>query len=386
MVATPEIAAKAADLTAGKTDFYDKAEAIAEFVQKDIRYFIIEMGIGGYQPHPAAEIFRNRYGDCKDKATLLSAMLSSVGIHSAIVIVDTRRGVIDPAAPSIVANHAIGAIEIPKGYDSPRLRSTVVAKSGRRYLIFDPTWEKTAFGQLEHNLQGSYGMLMEGKDSEIIALPVLNPELNTVRRTATLALQSDGSLKGTVTEKRFGDLSENARELYTAGDQQQQRKYLDHVLSRDFASFTVADFKVENASALNKDLTTSYTLSADRYARTMGPLLMVRPRVYGSESLEIDRKVRDVPIDLKQTMVATDDFTIELPAGYSMDELPEPVKVDVGFASYESSSKLTGNSLHYIRTYTVRTVSLPADRYADLQKLAAAIDIDEQSRAVFKKK
>ncbi len=218
-IATPEIAAKAAELTAGKTDFYDKAEAIAEFVQKDIRYFIIEMGMGGYQPHPAADIFRNRYGDCKDKATLLSAMLSSVGIHSAIVIVDTRRGVIDPAAPSIVANHAIGAIEIPKGYDSPRLRSTVIAKSGRRYLIFDPTWDKTAFGQLEHNLQGSYGMLMEGKDSEIIALPVLNPELNTVRRTATLALHSDGSLKGTVTEKRFGDLSENARELYTAGDE-----------------------------------------------------------------------------------------------------------------------------------------------------------------------
>ncbi len=66
--------------------------------------------------------------------------------------------------------------------------------------------------------------------------------------------------------------------------------------------------------------------------------------------------------------------------------LPEPVKVDVGFASYESMSKLTGNSLHYTRTYTVRQVSLPADRYADVQKLAAAIDTDEQNHAVFKKK
>ncbi len=92
-------------------------------------------------------------------------------------------------------------------------------------------------------------------------------------------------------------------------------------MSRDFASFTVADFKVENASALNKDLTTSYTLSADRYGRTMGPLLMVRPRVYGSEGFELDKKARSVPIDLKQTMVATDDFTIELPHGYTMDEL-----------------------------------------------------------------
>ena len=47
LAATPEIAAKAAELTAGKTDFYDKAEAIGDFVQKHIRYFVVEMGIGG---------------------------------------------------------------------------------------------------------------------------------------------------------------------------------------------------------------------------------------------------------------------------------------------------------------------------------------------------
>ena len=73
------------------------------------------MGIGGLQPHPAVDIFRNGYGDCKDKATLLSAMLSTVGIHSTIVLVDTHRGYVDPKAPSINGNHAIAAIEIPKG-------------------------------------------------------------------------------------------------------------------------------------------------------------------------------------------------------------------------------------------------------------------------------
>jgi transglutaminase-like putative cysteine protease len=119
LVATPEIIAKAKELAAGKTDFYDRTEAIAEFVQKQVRYFVIEMGIGGYQPHFAGDIFRNRYGDCKDKATLLSAMLSAVDIHAALVMVDSHRGVIDPDAPSIVGNHMIAAIEIPKGYSSP---------------------------------------------------------------------------------------------------------------------------------------------------------------------------------------------------------------------------------------------------------------------------
>jgi hypothetical protein len=199
-------------------------------------------------------------------------------------------------------------------------------------------------------------------------------------------MEPDGSLKGTVMVKRFGDLSVETRELYSQGDVKQQKSYLDHVLSEDFVSFAVSDFKVENVQSLNKDLTTSFSLSAEKYGRPMGSLLMVRPRVLGSEGMPIDRKPRLVPIDLRQTMVARDDFTIELPPGYAIDEMPDPVKLDLDFASYESSSKLDGNALHYTRTYTVRQVSLPASRYADVQKLAAAIDADEQNHAVLKKK
>jgi Domain of Unknown Function with PDB structure (DUF3857)/Transglutaminase-like superfamily len=385
LVATPEIAAKASELTAGKTDFYDKSEAIAEFVQTQVRYFIIEMGIGGYQPHFAGDIFHNRYGDCKDKATLLSAMLSTVGIHSALVMVDHRRGVVDADAPSIVGDHMIAAIEIPKGYSSPKLRSVVTAKTGRQYLIFDPTWDKTAFGQLEHNLQGGYGVLMEGHDSQIIQFPVLSPELNTIHRTASFQLQPDGGLTGTVTEKRFGDLSEYRRGLYTAGDAKDQTQFLDRVLGTDFTTFAVAGFQVQNAAALNKDLTTSYSLTADHFGKTMGPLLMIRPRVLGSEGLEADRETRHVPINLDETMQERDDYSIALPAGYTVDEIPDPVKLDLGFASYESSSNVKDNVLHYTRTYTVREVTLPADRYSDVQKLAGVIAADEQNRAVLKK-
>ena len=382
----PEISAKAAELTAGKLDFYDKTEAIGEFVQKQIRYFAVEMGIGGYQPHPAADTFHNRYGDCKDKATLLSAMLSSVGIHSAVVMVDSERGVIDPDAPSIVGDHAIGAIEIPAGYSSPKLRSVVTLNNGKRYLIFDPTSEKTAFGQLESELQGGYGVLFEGPSSQIVQLPLLSPALNTIQRSATLLLQPDGSIKGSILEKRFGDVSEYRRALFTLADGHRQKVELDRILSRDFSGFTISELKVENLNALNKDLTTSFNLTAERYGRNAGALLMVRPRVMGSEGPAVDRKHRSIPIDLGETMTASDDFTIQLPEGYAMDELPEPVKLDLGFAAYESASKLEGNTLHYTRTYTVRQVSLPAERYPDVQKLAAVIDNDEHNSAVFKKK
>jgi hypothetical protein len=313
-------------------------------------------------------------------------MLSTLGIHGALVMVDHRRGVIDPDAPSIVGDHMIAAIEVPKGYSSPKLRSVVTAKTGRQYLIFDPTWEKTAFGQMAHNLQGGYGVLLEGSDSQIIQFPVLSPDLNTIRRSATFQLQPDGTLKGTVTEKRFGDLSEDDRYLYTMADAKQQTQYRDRVLGQDFTSFSVSDVKVQNAESLNKDLTTSFSISAERFGKPTGPLLMIRPRVLGREDLEVDHKKRhDVPVNLNQTMLEQDDFSIELPAGYAIDEIPEPIKLDLGFASYESASSVKDNVLHYTRTYTVREVTLPADKYADVQKLAGVIGADEERNAVLKK-
>ena len=384
LAASPEIAAKAAELTAGKTDFYDKAEAIGEFVQKRIRYFVVEMGIGGYQPHTAQDIFRGRYGDCKDKATLLSAMLSSVGIHSALLMVDTHRGVVDPKAPSIVGNHMIGAIEIPAGYTSPRMHSVVTAQTGKRYLIFDPTWEMTPFGQLEANLQGSYGVLMEGPASQVLELPVLDPDLNRVERSGSFKLASDGTLKGSVTEKRFGDLA-TARRYIFGGDARTQQTFLDNAVAADFASVTVSDLRVENLEALGQDLTLKYKLEAGHFASSTGPLLMVRTRVLGSEMFPIDRKPRSVSVDLGETMQASDDFEIELPDGYAIDELPEPVKFDFGFATYESSTELRGHTLHYQRTYRLKQVTLPAEKYPDLQKLAGLIASDEQNRAVLKR-
>ncbi len=385
LVSTPDIAAKAAELTAGKADFYDKAEAIGDFVQQKIRYFVIEMGVGGYQPHAAEDIFRGRYGDCKDKATLLSAMLSSVGIHSALVMVDTERGVVDPDAPSIWGNHMIAAIEIPKGYESPKMHSVVTAKTGKRYLIFDPTWYMTPFGQLEDNLQGSYGVLIEGKDSQVIELPVMDPTLNTIRRSGKFELSADGTLKGSVTDLRFGDLAERRRSVFSSEGEKKQTEYMNRVIARDFTGASMTGLKVENVDALNKDLTTTFDLQASHFARFAGPLLMVRPRVLGSYGLDVDRKPRHVEIDLEQTMQGTDEYDIELPQGYVVDELPDPVKIDVGFASYVSSTELRGRVLHYSRTYTVRQVTLPAAQYAAVQQLAAAIAADEDSQAILKR-
>jgi tetratricopeptide (TPR) repeat protein len=104
---SPEIKAKVAELIAGKSTDEDKARALYSYVATQIRYIGVDFGIGRYQPHTAAEILTNQYGDCKDKHTLLAAMLSAVGIQSDAVLVGA--GVrFNSAVPSPAAfNHVI---------------------------------------------------------------------------------------------------------------------------------------------------------------------------------------------------------------------------------------------------------------------------------------
>src|SRR5438093_1439503 len=84
--ASPEIKQKVAALTASSPRTLDKMRVLANFVQHDIRYVAIELGIGGLQPHSAADVFTHHYGDCKDKVALMSSMLHEIGVDSYYIV------------------------------------------------------------------------------------------------------------------------------------------------------------------------------------------------------------------------------------------------------------------------------------------------------------
>src|SRR5580692_6874589 len=114
-VPSPALQQKVAELTTGISDPLKKMQVLAAYVQQQIRYVAIEVGIGGLQPHPAADVFKHQYGDCKDKATLLSSMLKQIGVDSYYVMIDTHRGIVNPKFPSLGSfNHVTLAIRLPE--------------------------------------------------------------------------------------------------------------------------------------------------------------------------------------------------------------------------------------------------------------------------------
>ena len=113
---SPALQQKVQELAPATMPLLDRIKALARFAQRDVRYAAIEIGIGGYQPHPASQVFSNRYGDCKDKATVLGAMLAQIGVKSYDLLVHTDRGIYTEKTPPTNAfNHAILAIQLPAG-------------------------------------------------------------------------------------------------------------------------------------------------------------------------------------------------------------------------------------------------------------------------------
>jgi hypothetical protein len=382
---TPEITAEAQSLVAGAPDFYTRLKKITEYIQKNVRYFIVIRGIGGFQAHYAGDIFRNRYGDCKDKTTLLISMLQAVGAQAHYLAVDDRRGVVDPDAPAFYGDHMITAIEVPAEVNDPRLLAIAKGNDGKRYLIFDPTNERVPVGNLPDYEQGSYGILAGGEASQLLALPVLPPDANGKERKGTFTLGADGVLTGTVETSNTGSVGAELRSLLKDTDEKERRADLEKSVAHDLPGVILESYQYVQPPDLDQPLVLDYKVTVPQYAHTAGPLLLVRPRVVGDDAISFDDKPRVFPIDLDATGHWHDSFDITLPAGYVIDDLPDPVSIETDFGSYHSAVTAKGNVLHFERELVVKVVELPADKAAEFRKFETKILFDEKSAAVLKK-
>jgi hypothetical protein len=386
--ASPEVKQQVAVLTGSQATLLQKMQAVAGFVQQDIRYVAIELGVGGYQPHPAAEVFAHRYGDCKDKATLVRSMLREIGIDSYHVVIYTERGAVTPQTPAHHGfNHAILAVKLPDGVANPSLIATIDHPKLGKLLFFDPTDELTPFGQIRGELQANYGLLVTPGGGELIELPQQPSSMNSIQRTAKLTLDSAGMLKGEVKEMRLGERASSERwRLRTVTKDTDRIKPIEDLLGSSLSSFHITRASLVNLQQTDQPFGFNYAFESPNYAKNAGNLLLVRPRVIGSKGsgfLET-KEPRKFSIEFEGPARDTDVFEISIPAGYVVDDLPPPVDADFGFASYHAKTVVNGNVVGYTRTFEVKELTVPVAKAEDLKKFYRIIAGDERSTVVLK--
>jgi hypothetical protein len=381
---TPAIAAKAHELTAGKTSTFDKAAAIGAFTQHDVRYVAIEIGIGGYQPHHAGDILTNHYGDCKDKVTLMRALLREAGVNSNYVLATTERRTVEPSFASVDGfNHVI--VAIPLGADAPNLPAVINHPRLGKVLLFDPTSEMTPIGSLPEYLQNNELLVVTPEGGTVIHVAPAGAEDNKLTVAAKLTLDPAGALHGDVHETISGSIAAAWRAWLHTMTEAERVRALHNRVGAHLAQFEMKGVTIENLNDSSRDLIFNYGIVAPAYAKTAGGLLLVRPRVLGEKAeTVIDLKERAYDYETDGPSLQVDDVEIALPTGVVVDELPAAVQVNAAGFRYGSETKVEKNVLHYRREYRVDRFSVPRAELAEVNRVFTAIMADERSSAVLK--
>ena len=151
-------------------------------------------------------------------------------------------------------------------------------------------------------MQGAYGNISNGADSQVLRMPVLPPESAGVNRKGSFTLAADGTLTGDITEVFTGDDATNERWFIKDNDSKETREKLERGLGSDLPGLAFKGFEFRRAADLDKPLDLDLHLGCNRLCPPAGPLLLLRPRVLGSHAHVVpevmEGKPRDYPIEL----------------------------------------------------------------------------------------
>jgi transglutaminase-like putative cysteine protease len=387
VVVDDALARKAYELTAlAKTEF-DKIRGIAQYVQ-NIQYISIQTGLGrggGYRPRASTEVFAKSYGDCKDKANLMRAMLKVVGITAIPVsIYSGDPDYVKPDWPSPQQfNHCIIAVKIS---DQTQAGTIVQHPTLGRLLIFDPTDSETPLGDLPAYLQGSLALIDSREAKELTQMPVTTPETNHLERNGTLILRADGTLSGTIQELANGQTAVRFRSEFRRLSRPDYNSMIEQWVTQGAKAAQVG--KIEPAdSATDGRFTLNVEFSANAYGQLMqGRLLVFKPAVVSRrEDLALTAASRKYPVVLRSSTYS-ETIRFQLPTGFEVDELPDAVKLEGEFGTYVTSYEVKNGELIFKRNFSQRASTIPAARYEMVRSFFERVRDAEQTPVVLARK
>jgi transglutaminase-like putative cysteine protease len=364
---SPEVAAEARRLSAGRPTPEEKTRALFEFVQGRINYVEISLDIGGYQPHANGDVLKYRYGDCKDKATLLIAMLRAVDLDALPVLIRTRdAGLLDRDNPGLVFNHAIVAIPGPDGY-----------------LFLDPTDTVTPYGDLPWMDQGVSVVIVKPDGSgELGETPLLAPERNRRQRTVTAAINDAGDLEGTYDIAAWGQERVSMAGFLDTGETRRQ-DLMEDVIASLCPGAVLKGYEVKPPASPSDPVRLSIRFAVPRFVTRSGGLEIVAPQMVrlGWLTRIGSAPARRNAVLLPYLSLQSSLIRITLPPGRTLRKVPESRdRTGAGLAATTRYALLSENGravLEVRREVKVASREIAPSDYPALQAVLRGLAEDE---------
>ena len=358
--ATPEVQAKARELTAGKTTDLAKLEALYDYVSKNFRYVSLSLGSGRYQPRPASDVLHDAYGDCKDKHTLLATLIDAVGLQASAVLINSGVKV-DPNFPS------------PSQFDHVITR----ARAGTEDVWMDVTPEVGPFRLLSPNLRHKQALLAEATGSRLIDTPA-NPPMPALARTEVNGSLSDaGALTADVKLTLRGDAELFLRAGFRAVPAAQWKTFVERIVSQAGLEGDVSAVDVSDPQGTTAPFTIGFHLQASGYTQLAGRNVDLGLPLGGDTSAADPPE--GLPIDLGAPGDTIYVLTLKVPAAVKIHP-PVDVALSRDYGDLKSTYTARDGVFTANRTVMLRERELPEARRADYIAFARVLRNDAGQR------
>jgi hypothetical protein len=354
------IVAEVQAIAAKGTTEREKIELLYQYMQQNMRYVSVQLGIGGWQPFSASYVSENKYGDCKALTNFMHSILSEVGItsHPALIRSGQLYYEVEPEFTTPFFNHVI--LYVPS-----------------EDMWLECTSNYYPAGYIGKSNSGRNTLLVKPGGGHLKATPALDADFNLSQSHHQLVLAEDGSVeaKGTV--------------FMQGGEHEAFRFFKHYYAQKELEEKWLEDYSMPGLGLTSLDLTPSeetptvnltYTGKVRRYASKAGKRLFV-PLNVANPWKDIPKKKtsRQHPIMWKQNNTHIDTITIQLPEGYQIESIKaETYELASPFGTYTATISKQGNeSVTFIRKLILQACERPAadyDVFRSFFKEASKID------------
>jgi tetratricopeptide (TPR) repeat protein len=364
---SPEVRAKAQELTKGLNGDLEKTEALYDFVAKNFRYVSLSLGVGRYQPHAAADVLHDQYGDCKDKHTLLASLLEAEGLHAWSVLINSSRK-LDPDVPS------------PSQFD----HVITLLPMGNQQIWMDTTSEVAPFRLLAYSLRKKQALVIPPVDPPSTVAPHLeetpadSPMPDTEFSQIDGKINDIGKLDAHVHYEFRGDEELLLRSVFRRVPQANWQRVVENVNAGLGGDIT--NLKVSDPAATREAFTMSYDVSKVNFLdwskkKTEIVLPLVQFSLPDVNSNADDTDADAEPLKLGPKAEYSYNIKLELPAKYTA-HAPLAISLKRDYAEYLATYKIEGGVFTAGRKLTLREDELPVARASDYESFRRAVGSD----------
>lgn len=347
----------------------EKATHIYKWVQKNIHYIAFEKGLEGFVPRPADTVYKRKYGDCKDMASMCMAMCRQAGLKAYFAIIGTwdLPYTNDELPSPDIFNHVICALKLDD-----------------EWVFLDGTDNIQPFGENRFDIQGKEALIcIDQNNYKIVKIPVAPPEKSTTTDTTFMHL-SYNHLEGNIKQHCTGYPAWDIARILNYLKEEDRDKKIREWLSRGADNFRQIKYEINanETDSKNANLTADFNLQD--YAHMVGKEYYVNMNLYKDFSNQrmndTERKVGYYyPYKEKRKEVVV----LDIPEGYKVAHLPPAAHGGLdGVWSYKISYTADKKKVTLTKEYELSSLSLSPDEFNRNNKIIDGLNREYKESVV----